>query len=292
MLFKGTGVAIVTPFKKDKKIDFDALGHIVDHCINGQTDYIVALGTTGEAVTLSREEKKRVVRYVIDAVAGRVKVVIGIGGNETEKVVNTIKQTEFSGISGLLSVTPYYNKPSQLGLIKHYKAIAAKSPVPVILYNVPARTGVNMTSETTLTLASEVDNIVAVKEASGQMTQIMEIIKNRPSEFAVISGDDSLSLPIVALGGHGVISVAANAFPKQMSAIIREALNNNYATAQSAHYEMLEIFGGLSVEGNPSGIKAALEICGLAKNILRLPLTPVSQKTYERLEFLIKKLKV
>ncbi len=292
MLFKGTGVAIVTPFKKDKKIDFDALGNIVNHCIDGQTDYIVVLGTTGEAVTLSRDEKKHVVRYVIDAVAGRVQVVIGIGGNETEKVVNTIKQTDFSGISGLLSVTPYYNKPSQAGLIKHYKAIAAKSPVPVILYNVPSRTGVNMTAETTLTLANEVENIVAIKEASGIMNQIMEIIRDRPCHFAVISGDDLLSLPLISLGGNGVISVAANAFPKQMSTIIREALANNYTMAQSVHYEMLEIFGGLSVEGNPSGIKAALEICGLAQNVLRLPLTSVSQKTYEKLEFLIKKLKV
>ncbi len=292
MLFTGTGVAIVTPFKRDRKIDYDALGNIINHCIDGKVDYIVVLGTTGEAVTLSRDEKKHVVHYVIDAVAGQVPIVIGIGGNETEKVVNTVKNTDFTGISGLLSVTPYYNKPSQAGLIKHYKAVAAKSPVPVILYNVPGRTGVNMTAETTLTLAREVDNIVAVKEASGVMQQIMDIVNGSPADFSVISGDDAISLPLIALGGHGVISVVANAFPKQIATLIREALAGNYAEARSVHYEMLELFGALFVEGNPSGIKAALEILGLTQNVLRLPLVPVSQKTYERLDFLIKKLKM
>jgi 4-hydroxy-tetrahydrodipicolinate synthase len=291
MLFTGTGVALVTPFKKDRKIDYDALGRIVNHCIQGEADYVVVLGTTGEAVTLSRDEKKRVVQYVINAAAGRVPVVIGIGGNETEKVVNTIKQTDFTGISGLLSVTPYYNKPSQAGLIKHYKAIADKSPVPVILYNVPGRTGINMTAETTLALAGEANNIVAVKEASGSMIQMMEIIKGRPPGFAVISGDDAISLPLMAMGGHGVISVAANAFPKEISAIIRESMSGNYTAAQTAHYEMLDMFSALFVEGNPSGIKAALDILGLAQNILRLPLTPVSQKTYDRTASLIKTLK-
>ncbi len=291
MLFTGTGVAIVTPFKKDKKVDFDALGNIVNHCIGGQVDYIVVLGTTGESVTLSRDEKKRVARYVVDAAAGRVPVVIGVGGNETEKVVNTIKQTDFEGIAGLLSVTPYYNKPSQAGLIKHYKAIAAKSPVPVILYNVPGRTGVNMTAETTLTLARESDNIVAIKEASGMMTQMMQIIKGRPDGFSVISGDDVISLPLMSLGGQGVISVVANAFPKQVATIIRESAANNYPVAQAMQYEMLDLFEALFVEGNPPGIKAALEIIGLSQNVLRLPLVPVSQKTYEKLEFLIKKLK-
>lgn len=291
MLFTGTGVALVTPFKKDRKIDYDALGRIVNHCIQGQVDYVVALGTTGEAVTLSRDEKKRVVQYVIGAAAGRVPVVIGIGGNETEKVVNTIKQTDFTGISGLLSVTPYYNKPSQAGLIKHYKAIADKSPVPVILYNVPGRTGINMTAETTLALAGEANNIVAVKEASGSMIQMMEIIKGRPPGFAVISGDDAISLPLMAMGGHGVISVAANAFPKEISAIIRESMSGNYTAAQTVHYAMLDMFGALFVEGNPSGIKAALDILGLAQNILRLPLTPVSQKTYDKTASLIKTLK-
>ncbi len=291
MLFTGTGVAVVTPFKKDKKIDYDALGRIVGRCIDGQIDYIVVLGTTGEAVTLSRDEKKHVVQYVKETVAGRIPIVIGIGGNETEKVVNTIKQTDFNGISGLLSVTPYYNKPSQAGLIKHYKAVAGKSPVPVILYNVPSRTGVNMMAETTLTLAREVENIVAIKESSGIMMQVMEIVKNRPDNFSVISGDDAIALPMMSLGGQGVISVAANAFPKQISTIIREAAGGNYPAAQAAHYEMLELFEALFVEGNPSGIKAALTVCGLSQNVLRLPLVPVSQKTYERLEFLIKKLK-
>lgn len=287
--FTGTGVAIVTPFKKDKKIDYDALGGIVNRCIEGKVDYIVVLGTTGESVTLSREEKKRVIRYVVETVAGRVPIVVGIGGNETEKIVNTIKQTDFTGISGLLSVTPYYNKPSQAGLIKHYKTIAGKSPVPVILYNVPSRTGVNMLAETTLALAHEAKNIVAVKEASGNMAQVMKLVKDRPDDFAVISGDDAISLPFVALGGHGVISVAANAFPKQVSTLIREASANNYPAAQTIQYKMLDLFDALFIDGNPSGIKAALHILGLAQNILRLPLVPVSQKTYEQLEFLIKK---
>ncbi len=291
MLFTGTGVALVTPFKKEKKVvDYDALGRIVSHCIKGQVDYLVVLGTTGESVTLSRDEKKRVVSYVIEVTAGRVPIIIGIGGNETEKVVNTIKQTDFSGISGLLSVTPYYNRPSQEGLIKHYKLIAAKSPVPVILYNVPGRTGVNMTAETTLTLAN-VDNIAAVKEASGNIPQIMEIIKGRPSDFSVISGDDAISLPIISVGGQGVISVAANAFPKQVSTIVHEALAGNYTAARTAHYELLDVLGPMFSDGNPPGIKAALEIVGLAQNVLRLPLVPVPSKTYEKLSFLIKKLK-
>ncbi len=291
MLFTGTGVAIVTPFKKDKKVDYDALSNIVNHCIDGQVDYIVVLGTTGEAVTLSSDEKKSVARCVVDATAARVPVVIGIGGNETGKLIDTIKHTDFAGISGLLSVTPYYNKPAQAGLIEHYKAVAAASPVPVILYNVPGRTGVNMTAETVLTLAHEVDNIVAIKEASGIMLQIMEIIQGRPSDFSVISGDDVISLPLMAVGGQGVISVVANAFPRQISAIIRESAANHYTAAQSTHYRMLDLFQAMFAEGNPSGIKAALNILGLAQNELRLPLVPVSQKNYERLEHLIGKLK-
>ena len=290
MLFTGTGVAIITPFKKDKKIDFDALGQIVNHCIDGWVDYIVVLGTTGESVTLSRDEKKRVIRFVVDVADGRVPIVVGIGGNETDKVVNTIKQTDFAGISGVLSVTPYYNKPTQPGLIKHYKSIAEKSPVPVILYNVPGRTGVNMTAETTLILANEVENITGIKEASGSIQQIMKIIKDRPADFAVISGDDMLALPLMGIGGHGLISVAANAFPKQISTIVIEAKAKNYEAARSAHYEIMELIEALFIDGNPSGIKAVLDVLGICQNVLRLPLVPVSQKTYERIEFLVKKL--
>ena len=288
MLFKGTGAAIVTPFCHEGTIDFDALRRIVNHCIVGQVDYIVVLGTTGEAVTLNANEKKDVVRCVVEEVAGRIQVVMGIGGNDTAETVENVKRADFTGISGLLSVTPYYNRPSQVGLITHFKAIAAASPAPVILYNVPPRTGVNMTAETTLALAREVDNIVAIKEASGMLAQMMQIIKNRPENFSVISGDDAISLPLIAVGGHGVISVAANAFPREVTTIIRNSLSNNFAAAQTAQYEMLDIFDTLFVEGNPSGIKAALNILGLAQNALRLPLTPVSQKTYDKLESLIR----
>jgi 4-hydroxy-tetrahydrodipicolinate synthase len=292
MLFTGTGVAIVTPFKNDRTVDFDALRRIVNHCIDGQVDYIVVLGTTGESVTLNASEKADVARCVVDATAGRVQVVIGVGGNDTAKVVEAIRHTDFDGISGLLSVTPYYNRPAQAGLIEHYKAVASASPVPVILYNVPGRTGVNMTAETTLTLAHEVDNIVAVKEASGMLAQMTQIIKDRPDNFSVISGDDAISLPLAALGGQGVISVVANAFPREVSTIICESLANNFTAAQAVQYAMCNLFETLFAEGNPSGIKAALSILGLSQNVLRLPLVPVSQKTYDVLESLIKKMKV
>jgi 4-hydroxy-tetrahydrodipicolinate synthase len=291
MLFTGTGVAIVTPFKTDKSVDFEALRRIVNHCIDGQVDYIVVLGTTGESVTLSAGEKADVVRCVVDATAGRVQIVVGAGGNNTAKLVETVEQTNFDGISGLLSVAPYYNKPAQAGLVEHFKAVAAASPVPVILYNVPGRTGVNMTAETTLTLAHEVDNIVAIKEASGMLPQMMQIIKDRPNNFSVISGDDAISLPLIALGGQGVISVVANAFPHKISAIIRQALAGNCAAAQATHYAILHLFEAIFAEGNPSGIKAALSILGLSQNVLRLPLVPVSPKTYTQLELLIQQSK-
>ena len=291
MLFTGTGVAIVTPFKNDKSVDFEALQRIVNHCIDGQVDYIVVLGTTGESVTLNSGEKKDIARCVVDATAGRVQVVIGVGGNDTAKVVSDIKNTNFEGISGLLSQTPYYNKPAQAGLIEHFKAVAAASPVPVILYNVPGRTGVNMTAETTLTLAHEIDNVVAIKEASGMMVQIMQIIKGRPDNFAVISGDDAITFPMMAVGGHGVISVAANAFPQKMAAIVHNSLENICSVSQSVHYEMLDFFEALFVEGSPSGIKAALHILGLCENELRLPLVPVSQKTYNKLDEIVHQLK-
>ena len=290
MLFTGTGVALVTPFNHDKTVDFDALRRIVDHCVNGQVEYIVVLGTTGESATLNDSEKADVVRCVVEAVAGRIQVAVGVAGNNTEKVIDDIKHTNFDGISGLLSVTPYYNKPSQAGLIEHFKTVSAASPVPVILYNVPGRTGVNMTAETTLTLAHEVGNIVGIKEASGMLVQITQIIKDCPDNFSLISGDDAISLPLIALGGQGVISVAANVFPLQMSNLIREALANNYPAAQALQYTMSDLFETLFVDGSPSGIKAALNIIGLSQNVLRLPLTPVSPKTYEKLMSLIKKI--
>jgi len=291
MLFTGTGVAIVTPFKNDKTVDFDALQRIINHCIDGQVDYIVVLGTTGEATTLNTGEKADVVRCMVDTVAGRVPIVVGVTCNDTAKVVEDIRHTDFNGISGLLSATPYYNKPAQAGLIEHFKAVAATSPVPVILYNVPGRTSVNMTAETTLKLAHEVDNITGIKEASGNLTQIMQIIKDRPDHFSVISGDDATSLPLMAVGSQGVISVAANALPLEMSTIIRKSLENDNFMAQIAHYKLLELFELLFVEGSPSGIKAALHILGLSENVVRLPLVPVSQKTYHRIESIIQQIK-
>ena len=291
MQFTGTGVAMVTPFKNDRTVDFDALKRIVDHCIDGQSDYIVVLGTTGEVATLNSGEKTDVIRCVVNSTAGRVPLMLGIGGNDTAKVVEEIRHANFDGISGLLSQTPYYNKPSQAGLIEHFKAVAAASPIPVIMYNVPGRTGVNMTAETTLTLAHEVKNIVAIKEASGNLVQIMQIIQGRPDDFLVISGDDATTLPLMAAGGDGVISVAANAFPREMSAMIRESSANNYQTARTLQYKMLDLFENLFVEGSPSGIKASLHILGLCENTLRLPLTPVSQKTYNKLESIIQKMK-
>ena len=287
MLFTGVGVAIVTPFKNDMTVDFAALQRIANHCIDGQVDYIVALGTTGESVVLNAGEKADIVRCVVETAGGRVQVVVGVGGNDTAKVVDDIKHTRFDGVSGLLSQTPYYNKPAQAGMMEHFKAVAAVSPVPVILYNVPGRTGVNMTAETTLALAHEVGNIAAIKEASGNLPQMMRIMKERPANFSMISGDDVLTLPLIASGGQGVISVAANAFPREMGTIIRNSLNDNFAEAQTAQYAMLDLFEAFFVEGSPSGIKATLHILGLCENVLRLPLVPVSKKTYEKLESLI-----
>jgi len=291
MQFTGTGVAIVTPFCNDLTVDYNALLKITNHCVNGEVDYIVVLGTTGETATLNANEKREIVRCVVSTVAGRVPVVMGIGGNDTAEVIQEIKHADFKDISGLLSVTPYYNRPAQAGLIEHFKAVAAACPVPVIIYNVPPRTGVNMTAETTLTLAHEVDNIVAVKEASGMLSQMMKIIKERPKNFSVISGDDAISLPLMVVGGQGVISVAANAFPREVSTIIRTSINNNYIDAQKAHYSILNIFDALFIDGNPAGIKAALNILGLSQNVLRLPLVPVTEKTYKLLETLIDQLK-
>jgi len=291
MQFTGTGVAIVTPFCNDLTVDYDALRRIVEHCITGEVDYIVVLGTTGETATLNANEKREIVRCVIDTVAGRVPVVMGIGGNNTVEVIDEVKNADFKDISGLLSVTPYYNRPTQAGLLAHFKAVAAVCPVPVIVYNVPPRTGVNMTAETTLTLAHEVENIVAVKEASGMISQMMKIIKERPANFSLISGDDAISLPLMAVGGQGVISVAANAFPREVATIIRTSQSNNYAEAQSTHYSVLNIFDALFIDGNPAGIKAALNILGLSQNVLRLPLVPATEKTYNLLKTLINQLK-
>jgi len=289
--FRGTGVAIVTPFKNDLSIDFAALGRVVNHVINGSVNYIVIMGTTGESVTLSKDEKKAIVSYVIEVTAGRVPLVVGIGGNCTNEVINFIRHSNLSGIDGILSVAPYYNKPNQRGLFQHFKAIASSSPVPVIMYNVPGRTCSNISSETCLELANEFDNIVAVKEASGDMAQIMRIIKGKPDNFSVISGDDIMTLPIIACGGSGIISVLANAFPAVTSELVSNALKSNYKSARELQLRYLEMIELLFIDGNPSGVKAMLSIMDLCQNNLRLPLVPVSKTIYTRIQKAIEEVK-
>ncbi|HPF94322.1 MAG TPA: 4-hydroxy-tetrahydrodipicolinate synthase [Tenuifilaceae bacterium] len=286
--FRGLGVAMVTPFNKNRSIDFDALTNLVEHLITGNVNYIVLLGTTAESVVLSEIEKNELVRYVVEKVNGRVPLVMGVGGNNTSALVSTLKSFDFSGIDGILSVTPYYNKPTQKGIELHYKAIAAETNLPIILYNVPGRTGVNMTAETTLTLAHDVANIVAVKEASGNLNQQSYILRDRPEDFLVLSGDDGLAMPQMAMGFDGVISVVGNAFPKPFAELIENAQKGNLAQAQEAHLKLIEIIDTLFVEGNPAGVKAALAIMGIIKNVLRLPLATVSDKTYVKLEQLVK----
>jgi len=286
--FSGTGVAIITPFRSDGSIDFKSLGKLLEHIIKGGVDYVVPLGTTGESVTITKDEKKAVVNFVTDSVASRVPVVVGIGGNNTQEVLDAIGHFDFTSIDGLLSVAPYYNKPSQQGLYLHFKSIAGASPVPVIIYNVPGRTGCNMAAETTIKLATDCKNIVAVKEASGNMGQIMQIVKNKPKDFQVISGDDMLTLPMMAIGATGAISVIANACPKSFSEMVNHALKGNYEKASQLHYRLLEMINAIFEEGSPSGVKAALEILKISQNNLRLPLVPVSPALTKKLEGLLK----
>jgi 4-hydroxy-tetrahydrodipicolinate synthase len=280
---KGTGVAIVTPFKNDSSIDFAALGRVINHVISGGINYIVAIGTTGESVTLTPEEKQAVISYVVETVDNRVPIVYGIGGNNTHEVVNSIRHAEFEGVDGILSVAPYYNKPTQRGLFQHYKEISTCSELPVIIYNVPGRTGCNITAETCLELAHGFENIVAVKEASGDMIQIMKIIKGKPENFSVISGDDMLTIPIIAAGGSGVISVLANAFPSQCSELVSQSLKNNFKSAREIQFRFLELIELLFVEGNPAGVKDMLNIMNICLNFVRLPLVPVSKAVHTRI---------
>ncbi|HHN48521.1 MAG TPA: 4-hydroxy-tetrahydrodipicolinate synthase [Bacteroidales bacterium] len=285
--FTGTGVAIVTPFHKHGTIDFNSFGNLIEHVISNKVEYIVVMGTTGESVTLSKDEKNALIHFALDTIAKRVPLVIGIGGNNTQAIIDCLKATPFDDIDGILSVAPYYNKPQQRGLYLHYKNIASASPVPVILYNVPGRTSVNMTAETTLKLAHEFSNIVAIKEASGNLSQCMEIIKNKPENFLLVSGDDILTLPLLALGASGAISVTANAFPAEFSEMVRLGLEGDFTKARAIHYRLSEIIEALFADGNPSGIKAALNILELAPNTLRLPVVKVSREVYNRIQSLI-----
>jgi len=286
----GMGVALITPFKSDDSIDFDALGRLVEYIINNNADYLVVCGTTAETPTLTDKEKDEIARFVVQCNAGRLPIVLGIGGNNTRQVVEKVKTSDLSGIDAILSVTPYYNKPSQEGLYQHYSAIAKASPLPLVLYNVPGRTGVNMTAETTLRLAKEFSNICAVKEASGNFTQIDDIIKNKPQDFMVISGDDGITFPLITLGAVGVISVIGNAFPREFSRMVRLALQGDYQNARQIHYRFTELFELLFVEGNPAGVKSMLAVMGMIENKLRLPLVPNTIKTFEKIRSVLNQL--
>jgi len=285
--FRGLGVAVVTPFHKDGSIDFKSFSGIIEHLIKGKVNYIVVLGSTGEAVTMSKDEKYAVINCAIDTVEKRIPIVLGIGGNNTSEIVKCVQKTDFTDIDGILSVSPAYNKPSQKGIYLHFRAIANESPVPVIIYNVPGRTGSNITADTTIKLATDFSNIIAVKEASGNLDQCMTIIKNKPKNFLVISGDDALTLPLIALGADGIISVVGNAFPKQFSELVQLCFMNDFKKAAKIHFALIDIINSLFAEGNPAGIKAALEIRNLCQNYLRLPLTPVSKTQYHYIEEMI-----
>jgi 4-hydroxy-tetrahydrodipicolinate synthase len=289
--FIGTGVAIITPFKKDLSIDYNGLEKQIEYLIGNDINYIVVLGTTGESVTQSDYEKDELVKFIKDKVDNRVPLVLGVGGNDTNAVVNTIRRTDFKQIDAILSVAPFYNKPTQEGIYQHFKAISEASPVPVILYNVPGRTSSNLNAETTLRLAHEFDNIVAIKEASRDFSQVMYIVKDKPKDFTVISGEDALTLPLISAGVEGVISVVANALPKEFSKMISLSLDNKFDEAKEIHYRILEFIDTLFVEGNPAGVKAALKVLGIIEDHVRLPLVPVSENTYKKLEELIHKIK-
>lgn len=278
---RGAGVALVTPFNSDLTIDFESLTRLIHHVINGGIDYLVVMGTTGESVVLSSLEKDQVLEHVLKISKNRIPVVLGIGGNNTRLVSDSIKSQDFDGVSALLSVSPYYNKPNQSGLFAHFSEVAQVSPVPVILYNVPGRTGSCIQAETALSLASKFDNIVAIKEASGKFDGIMEVIRRKKEDFIVISGDDGLTLPLLSIGAEGVISVIANSMPDEMSEIVRKSLNNQYDVAREIHYKLIHLIDLIFREGNPAGVKAALHCQGIIQNYIRLPLTPVSDELYE-----------
>lgn len=287
---RGLGIALVTPFDKDKIVDFPALKRVLNHVLNHGADYLVVLGTTGETPTLFPEEKRQIREFIKAEVAGRIPLVLGLGGNSTMGIVRELSEIDLSGFSAILSVVPFYNKPSQEGIRQHYKCIAEVSPLPVVLYNVPGRTGVNMTAKTTLQIAEECPNVIGIKEASGMFTQIEEIIKNKRADFQVISGDDSITYPLMTLGAEGVISVIGNAYPAEFGKMVRLCLEGRYAEALPIHFRFTEMFNLLFVDGNPAGVKCALNALGLIENELRLPLVPTRVETYEKIHNLMEKL--
>ena len=283
-IFTGTGVALITPFRRGQEtVDFTKLEGLIENIIASGADYIVALGTTSEAATMTESERAAVQEFIVETVNARVPIMLGLGGNNTLNLTDSLARTNFDGISAILSVAPYYNKPNQRGLIAHFRSIAEASPVPVVIYNVPGRTGVNINAETTLTLAAECPNIIGIKEASGNLMQAMEILRNRPDGFRVISGDDAITCPLIALGADGVISVIANALPKETSDMVRYALKGDMKKALPLHYRMLPLMNAIFEEGNPTGIKALLEIQGTITNILRLPLVKASKQLCNKL---------
>ncbi|MBQ2019096.1 MAG: 4-hydroxy-tetrahydrodipicolinate synthase [Alistipes sp.] len=284
----GCGAAMITPFKANMEIDWERLASMINYVIDGGTDYIVALGTTAETPTLSKEEKRDVIRFFKQQIAGRVPLVLGAGGNNTLALTKELQEMELDGVEAILSVTPYYNKPSQEGLYRHFEAVAKASPVPVILYNVPGRTGVNMSADTTCRLARDFENIIAVKEASGKIDQIEQIIKNCPKDFLVLSGDDGMTVDVMRKGGDGVISVAVNAFPKRFSHVVYLAKQGLFDRAEEAYAPLHEAVCALFEQGNPVGVKAALTILNQIENNLRLPLVPATELLMKKMERLIR----
>lgn len=285
---RGTGIAIVTPFTESKAVDYAALKKLVNYLIDGGVEHLVVMGTTGESAVLNSDEKKQVLATVIEENKGRLPIVLGIGGNNTQAVVAQIQSTDFTGVDAILSVSPAYNKPTQEGIYRHFEAISEASPLPIILYNVPGRTSSNMSASTTLRLANDFENIIAVKEASGDMVQCMEILRDRPKNFLVLSGDDALTLPMVLMGGDGVISVQGMAYPKEFSEMVREGLAGNNENARNLHYMQLEMMDLIFREGNPAGIKEVLKQRGICENYVRLPLVEVSTHLSERIKAALK----
>jgi len=281
---KGTGVALITPFKKDGSVDYESLQGLINFVIDGGVQYIVTLGTTGETPTLTHEEKLEIIEHCFSTVASRVPVVIGIGGNDTKSILNDLEVFPLEKAIAILSTSPYYNKPSQEGIYKHYKAIATATTKPVILYNVPGRTGSNISASTTIRLANDFENICGIKEASGNIVQCLEILRDKPQEFLVVSGDDNLAMAQIACGMRGVISVAANCFPKDFSSMINAALEDDFRTARSLNYKLLKGYDLLFAENNPAGVKAFLTEMGIIENYLRLPLVPLSADIHDKIK--------
>lgn len=282
-IFKGLGIALVTPFASDGSVDYDVLKNLLDYQLKNGADFFCILATTGETPTLTKDEKQKIKELVVEKVGDKVPILIGCGGNNTADVVNELQTADFSGIDGILSVCPYYNKPSQEGLYQHFKAIAWATNMPVVLYNVPGRTGVNLKAETTVRLARDCENIVAIKEASGSLEQVDEIIKNKPDGFDVISGDDALTFPMIACGAAGVISVIGNALPKEFSRMIRLEMKGEIESARKIHHKFTDLFNLLFVDGNPAGVKAMLHEMGMIENVLRLPLVPTRLTTMQKI---------